>query len=92
VRRVCNGMRRRVSVAYARWAVVVRVKVAAVQKFRARTETAETELVRLPSMFVVVAAACQRAVTHNPPFSACARHSFGSGVHDYIVAYISGHH
>jgi hypothetical protein len=72
IRRVGNGMRRRVLVSYARWAVVVRVDVAAVQKFRARSETAETGLVRLPGMFVVVGAAYQRAVTHNPPFSACA--------------------
>jgi hypothetical protein len=85
-------MRRRVSELYARWAVVVGVDVAAVQKFRG-AEVAETGLVCLAGMFVVVGAAYQRANTHNPPpLSARQRHSFGSSVHEYIVSYIPGHH
>jgi hypothetical protein len=44
------------------------------------------------SMFVVVAAAYQRADTHNPPFSTSARHSFASNDRDYIAFYIPGHH
>jgi hypothetical protein len=82
-------MRRRASRSCARWAGVV-VSMSLRSK---SSEAAETGLVASSRMFVVVAAACQRADTHNPPFFASSeRRSFASDVHDYIASYIPGHH